>query len=240
MPKYILDEEKRGVKYSDYVDKKYLIDLPLFAQQIFSNKGIEKKEKQKFYKDFLINYLEDDNFRQESQDLMVFFYFSMYVGVFHLQAIRQANGEGYAKNVFKVTDNPEIGSLKILQITIPVSNGRNSYKLPKTEINFNINGNLYSETRLIDTGSNYSTIPYIEKWNYAEKNPNYLESKNPNIEHLRTNVDFSEDAEIETAGDISNYKKIYWKNPLILSLQDLPEIDIEFSIVPNKKLMIYI
>lgn len=112
MPKYILEEEKFNVKYSDYVEEKYLDIIPLFAQSIFANESLDDEEKYKFYNNFLIKYFEDPKYKDDTEGLLIFFYFGYYIGPYPEYAIDNCGGIGNGKYCFVIEKNPVLGCLK--------------------------------------------------------------------------------------------------------------------------------
>lgn len=94
----------------------------------------------------------------------------------------------------------------------------------------------YSEiARLVDTGANNTTIPFINQWdtelleykiNQKDKNKSILEYLNSNIENtMKTNV---------TTGTGYNSRYIIkWKSPIIYSIGNLPPIKLKTNIAPS-------
>ena len=103
MVKPEFDENKYGIKYSDFIGIKYLNEIPIFAQLIFINRHLNEREKKKFADNFLIDYLTDDNFRAECQNFYVFFYDGEYKGVYSYPKIQKY--EGLGRKVL-ITDTP--------------------------------------------------------------------------------------------------------------------------------------
>lgn len=229
----------------EYYKNKYnLTEVPVFASLVFTDKYIKESEKIKFINKFLYKYLEDKEFRKNVQNYMLYFHNKKLYGVLASIDEVEPNKLGHELLGIQISDSPTIGYLlPIAQANIFVGQLANP-KLPHiscicTNINFDLN---IKEERLFDTGSSFSTIPFINDWDYI--NGMYLKPEEQDIFSRKINYDCTKLNQniltitkviyISGTGNME-MNEVIWKEPIFLSIDDLPPIRLKKMIVPVNK-----
>lgn len=192
--------------------------------------------------------MADRSFRNECQENYIYF---LKWKLFGIGVTRQdlSIPDSYPGiNILRVliTDNPVTEYLMPIFFQTGINIDSNIVpRLPR--INFNINcSNLdsisnskFTEHRLLDTGSNYSTIPFLDKWNYetgiSYRNESIGSGRYSfNCSTLNNNIENVDILPLETGAGDALFKKLTWKDPLLCSIGDLFPIRVKYMIVPVK------
>lgn len=208
-------------------------NLPQFARLIL-NSEYNVIEKIKFINVVLLPYLTNEQIRRQWQDQYVFFVNDQLFAVAkHRSEIVPDDYPGcYIERVL-ISDNPPKYYLLMAKYveTIEINNG-----LPKTNIHFHYNGDTTSEYRLLDTGATYTGIPGVKFWDSTTKL--YVNSSNIpgrydfNYFSLNSNIADKIRTELDTANGLVGYWLIVWKTPLVISLANLPVLNVNQMIAP--------
>ncbi len=233
-------EEERHLNYDYFID----IDadkLPRFVHMVFSEHMISDKEKFRFVDEFLLKYLNDDEFRKESQELDIFFvYFKFWnkLGMDRNDADIPRDTPGTRVLSFTVTDNP------VIEYFLPIRGQVNvdiHSSLPKidTKIYVRDDYNIH-ERRLLDTGASYTTIPGLDYWDYETgvqyKDYSIGAGRNSfNFNELNDNIFSAKNIDLNCAEGGVIFKKIILIKPIFISIDGLPPVSIKEMIAPLKK-----
>ena len=225
---------------TDYInlskyDKK---DLPSFARQIFSLQGISNETKLEIVNKVLIPYMEDKEFHKSVQGKYIFLLEDKFSGVYiHRKLSRiPVDYPGYKILEVLISDNPPtVDFFSVYQETINVSNGLTI----KVDRKIHLDNFIISEKVLIDSGASLTTIPAMNHWNFKTKeykqiSDGYGGRYEFNYSSLNSNIERKNTLEVCTAVGISSYTKITWKEPINISIGDLPTIKIKYMVVPEK------
>jgi hypothetical protein len=229
-------------QYSEFFPDISLDDLPRFARCILTDKQITSKEKRKFVRKVLIPYFTDENMKREWSEKYLYFVDRK------LYAIAD---EYYSRTIHD--ELPGIPGSKIVKMLIS-ENPPKVYMLPVAQYTYNLTGTALvkvdtffyydgaqirdSLLRLVDTGSTYSTIPFIECWNYETLSYNSVSLSRKyafNPENLNNNIDDVSDLELETGNGKCDYMQVLWREPLLFSIEDLPPVKVYKMIVKKEE-----
>lgn len=207
-----------------HVPKEYRNYLPEFAKIIFM---FDLKNIDNFINKFLLDYIDDDNLKKETEGLFVLFVKNVYKGIYSDEEVNEVNAPGHYKLIFEITEHHKDVYL-LMQVNVDVGSIYNSTS-PNIYVNFIHNGEKFEEHRLIDTGATYSTIPFIEDWNYVKNNYN---GNNKYTKYLSTNIEKIKPIPIKTANGNNLYNQITWKNKIKVSIGNLPSLELNNSLLP--------
>jgi len=224
---------KLGAEY--YVPEEFLNSIPQFAKSIYKNKRIADVEKEKFWDDFLFRYMTDEEFKHETQGYKIVFIRKNYYGF--CKDVSEIDEPGYDKYTFLIEENPrEYYFLPIFQHDISVGNHSDN-NLCKTELCIYFNNKELRERRLVDTGASFTTIPFANRWNYQTNNSYHIMSSaryGLKSQDLNSNIYEICALNMNTALENSEFDMVIWRNPLMVSINNLPPVYLKQMLVPKE------
>ena len=225
-----MEEYHTNIKY--FIKSK---KIPLFAQLIFKDENYADEEKFKFKEYFLNKYLKSPSFRKEVEGFYIFFFEHKLFAVYEKKEHIDPKIPGYKLMGYKISENYEKQSIMYTS-QINISGGDlNKFNLAKVncicsfpDINMSV-----SEKRLIDTGSTYTSIPFINEWDFSKQ---FYNSEFEHSYALNTNILSLVKEVFDTANGDSDYIILTWRIPLLISVDTLHPVKIKEMIVPIKYL----
>lgn len=227
----------RNLNPKHYIPERFHHDIPVFAGLILRDHTIEDDEKFSFVNNFLIRYLTDQDFRNRMQGLWILFLKKKFV---RIQSVHEPDEsvEGYENSFIEITDDYQYGYIMpLVQTSFSVMNNFSGMKKPKINLKLHFGSDIHSERRLVDTGSQFTTLFYNQCWDYnSGMRYNSSEIGNGryqfNPSDLNSNIKDVDPLSVKCAGGISDYKIVTWKIPLKVSIDNLPPIDVNSMVVP--------
>lgn len=219
--------------------------LPKFAKRVFTERTIPDQAKFDFVNKFLIRYLEEQEFRNSVQELYAYFVDGRFwpnLGIDLEDTEIPEDIEGWKIITVLVTDNPEKFYLMNLGHQTDLSISSSTYpKLPKADIRiFPTNDFYLQEKRLIDTGSNYTSIPGQENWDYEKNRYKNIEIGSGrysfNYSSFNKNIRRIDSILLETADGDTDFMLLTWKEPIFISIGNISPISVGKMIFPRKRI----
>lgn len=227
------------IKMEEYLKKKNisLKNVPDFAQNILKWKLLDDKEKKKFIKDFLIYYINDENYKNHYKDYMIVFLNRKYIGLFkNTEDFQHLRSRGDIPKSF------EIGESNFFQYKSTVIRLEENSK--HIHGNFMVTGNINFGTTnkkitdcpvMIDTGCNISELFPQKIWDFENekfvkklKNIFYGYCFEKELEELNLNILNVKSSKIHTVNGICIKNVIEFLNPIKISLENLNPVDVFF------------
>jgi hypothetical protein len=233
------DEYHKDVLY--FVDKEYAKKLPLFAWGILSQPYFKDEVKFKFIDKFLNRYMEDQDFHDRMVGNYIYFIDKELEGVYTGIDTSIFNVPPYRIYIVEISDEsvPKLSILTSNQCTVKLNKLTNTYKKPKVNCTYKFPsyGDL-SDSMLIDTGADVTTIPYLEMWDYGTSH-----YKDEPLSYNRYSISLAEinkdilsivQENLEGAGGRTIYNRITFKNDIAISIEDLKPIYKRVLYVPTE------
>ena len=223
----------------------YEDELPSFLLSFYEWDFYSDEEKFKVTNSFVIKYLSDNNYRKSVQNHYIVIIDKKFFGIKTKEELSDKFFNNLMPFLFEITDTPEdLYLMYSNQVTIS-DIGNN---LVRTNVRISTDNRFtpfISERRLIDSGASYSTIPFIDSWDhskmkYKDENIGRYDF-NPSIFNNSTNSNyiFSQSSiRLKTGGDgtPTSYSLVTFKNPIEISIEDLPPIEISSFVVPRQQI----
>jgi len=205
-----------------------------FIEDIMDDKGIPTEERENFWREFAIKYINDINFRYRTHGKYILFNFNEYVGVVNSVEEARELYPGKGRELSYIGDDKIDGHAYHIIRHINEGDDRGCYKL-----NMNIHfqcGYRYNEKYTFDTGctDTYCFMPL----NWDIKNKIFAKIVRDGIPQDvfdELNIKKEERVKINMGG--VNSKNKYWRirlvPPLPVRLENTSEVDLEFILVPR-------
>lgn len=223
-----------------------LNELPDFAKYLFLDKKIPEEDKDLFQEDFLLKYMDDLYFRETTEGQYIYLIREEKRGIYHYYGVGdelivdEKLQDIPGARILRIKVESKVTVYPFYTLRYQTTNDANvGFAYSRCGIVSNNEHFSESYNRLIDTGASYSTIPFMDRWNYDLREysqENVSSSRySLNVSELKNNIRTQDIIPLSGLGNML-VLKIIWKIPILFSIDGLPPIRVSDMIVPLEKI----